>query len=92
MSVIAAAVAKGNSAFVARLASLEKGLAELKVSTSGSAMSAKKASGPARKSTDELLADIQSVLASQQTQLNQLTKEKSSLFSGFRFGDDGSHE
>ena len=67
MSVIAAAVAKGNSAFVARLASLEKGLAELKVSTSGSAMSVTQASGPARKSTDELLADIQSVLASQQT-------------------------
>ena len=55
-------------------------------------MSATQASGPARKSTDELLADIQSVLASQQIQLNQLIKEKSSMFSWFHFGDDGSHE
>ena len=89
MSAISAAVAKGNSAFVARLASLEKSLAELQASTSGSAMSATQAPGPARKSTDGLLADIQSVLASQQAQLHQLTKEQPSMFSGFRFGDFG---
>ena len=55
-------------------------------------MSATQASGPARKSTDEVLADIQSVLASQQAQLNQLTEEQPSMFSGFRFGDVGSNE
>ena len=94
-TAIAAAVAQGNSAFVARLASLEKSLAELQASPSGSAMLATQASGPARKSTDELLADIQSILTAQQAQLRQLTKEQPSMFSGFRFGDlgvDGSNE
>ena len=89
---ISAADAQGNSAFVARLASLEKSLAELQAPPSGSAMSATQASGPARKSTDEILADIQSVLASQQAQLHQLTEEQPSMFSGFRFGDVGSNE
>ena len=88
-TAIAAAVAQGNSAFVARLASLEKGLSELQASPSGSALSATQVSGPARKSTDELLADIQSVLTSQQAQLHQLTKEQPSMFGGFRFGDFG---
>ena len=88
----ACAAAKDASAFVARLASLEKSLAELQAPPSGSAMSATQASGPARKSTDEVLADIQSVLASQQAQLNQLTEEQPSMFSGFRFGDVGSNE
>ena len=88
----ACAAAKDASAFVARLASLEKSLAELQAPPSGSAMSATQASGPARKSTDEVLADIQSVLASQQAQLHQLTEEQPSMFSGFRFGDVGSNE
>ena len=86
------AAAQDASAFVARLASLEKSLAELQASPSGSAMSATQASGPARKSTDEILADIQSVLASQQAQLHQLIEEQPSMFSGFRFGDVGSNE
>ena len=58
-------------------------------------MSATQVSGPARKSTDEILADIQSVLTAQQAQLRQLTKEQPSMFSGFHFGDlgvDGSNE
>ena len=71
------------------MASLEKSLAELQASPSGSAMSATQVSGPARKSTDELLADIQSVLISQQAQLRQLTKDQPSMFNGFRFGDLG---
>ena len=78
---IAAAVAQGNSAFVARLASLEKKLAEVKASSSGAALSAKQASGPAGRSTGERLADIQSALASQQTQLNQLAKVNPSMCS-----------
>ena len=52
-------------------------------------MSATQVSGSARKSTDELLADIQSILTAQQAQLRQLTKEQPSMFSGFRFGDLG---
>ena len=94
-TAIAAAVAQGNSAFVARLASLEESLAELQAPSSGSAMSATQVSDSTRKSTDELLADIQSVLTAQQAQLRQLTKEQPSMFSVFRFGDlgvDGSNE
>ena len=52
-------------------------------------MSATQVSGPARKSTDEILVDIQSTLSAQQAQLRQLTKEQPSMFSGFRFGDLG---
>ena len=62
-ATIAAAVAQGNSAFVARLASLEKSLAELQASPSGSAMSATQVSGPARKSTDELFVSPLATLA-----------------------------
>ena len=86
---IAAAVAQGNSAFVARLASLEKSLAELQASSSGSAMSATQVSGSTRKSTDEILVDIQSTLSAQQAQLRQLTKEQPSMFSGFHFDEPG---
>ena len=88
-TAIAAAVAQGNSAFVARLASLEKSLAELQASSSGSAMSATQVSGSTRKSTDEILVDIQSTLSAQQAQLRQLTKEQPSMFSGFHFDEPG---
>ena len=88
-ATIAAAVAQGNSAFVTRLASLEKSLSELQASPSGSALSATQVSGPARKSTDEILAEIQSVLTSQQAQLHQLAKEQPSMFSGFHFDEPG---
>ena len=81
-ATIAAAVAQGNSAFVARLASLEKSLAELQASSSGSAMSATQVSGSTQKSTDEILVDIQSTLSAQQAQLRQLTK-------GFHFDEPG---
>ena len=95
VTAMAAAVAQGNSAFVTRLASLEKSLAKLQAPSSGSAMSATQVSGSTRKSTDEILVDIQSTLSAQQAQLRQLTKEQPSMFSGFHFGEpgvDGSNE